>query len=161
MLSWMTAHLHNTVRRMRILILLDILLQLRKRTLGALPTERTPRIPRQKLIHDLAQQLMRHQRRVLLIADDDPRHSFTSCVGVEGVRLLFDVLSLAGPCALRDGLGEEGHEFADAGAGEAGVGGEIAFGAEFDGGLVFIAEDLVCIVSREGWWGWQGSRTPM
>jgi hypothetical protein len=61
---------------------------------------------------------------------------------MEGVALLFDVLPLAGPGSLGDGLGEEGHEFADGGAGEAGVGGEVAFGAEFDGGFVLVTEDL-------------------
>ncbi len=129
---------------MRILILDNILLQLRKRT--PLPsfttTPRTPRIPRQELVQHFAQQLMRHQRRVLLIANDDPRDPLRSCVSVEGVGLLFDVLALARASALGDRFAEEGHEFADAAAGEAGVGGEVAFGAEFYGGFVFIAEDL-------------------
>ena len=107
------------------------------------------RILRQKLIHDLPQQLMRHQRRVLVIADNYPRHAFAPSVRVEGVALLLDVLSLARGGALGDGFGEEGHEFADAGAGEAGVGGEVALGAEFDGGFGFVLEDLgvKCTVS--------------
>ena len=86
---------------------------------------------------------MRYQRRVLLIADDDARHSLTSGVSMEGVGLLFDVLTLAGTGSLGDGFAEKRHKLADAGAGEAGVGGEVALGAEFDGGLVLVLEDLV------------------
>jgi hypothetical protein len=61
---------------------------------------------------------------------------------VEGVRLLLDVLTLARPRAFGDRFAEERHEFADAGAGEARVAGEVAFGAEFDGGLFLVFEDL-------------------
>lgn len=85
---------------------------------------------------------MRDERRVLLVGYYDAGDSFATGVGVEGVGLFFDVLALAGPGALGDGFGEEGHEFADAGAGEAGVGGEVAFGAEFYCGLGFVLQYL-------------------
>ncbi len=85
---------------------------------------------------------MRHKRRVLVVADDDSCNTFRPRVGVEGVALFFDVLSLAGLGALGDGFGEEGHEFADGGAGEAGVGGEVAFGGQFDCWFGFVFEDL-------------------
>ena len=77
-----------------------------------------------------------------MVADDDPGDAFAPGVGVEGVGLLFHVLTLAGAGAFGDRFAEEGHEFADAGAGEAGVGGEVAFGAEFDCGLFLVFEDL-------------------
>ena len=85
---------------------------------------------------------MRHQSRVLLVADDDARYALGACIGVEGVRLLFHILPLAGSCPLRYGFAEERHEFANAGAGEAGVGGEVAFGAELDCRFFFILQDL-------------------
>ena len=88
---------------------------------------------------------MRDEGGILVIADDDAGDAFGAGVGVEGVRLLFYVLSLPWSCAFRDGFGEEGHEFAHAAACEAGVGGEVAFGAEFDGGFVFILEDLIMV----------------
>lgn len=82
---------------------------------------------------------------------------------MESVGLLFDVLALAGFCAFCDGFGEDGEEFADVGAGEAGEGGEIAFGAEFDGGFGFVFENLRLLGGREGWWwrGEGGMLTPM
>ena len=61
---------------------------------------------------------------------------------MEGVGLFFDVLTLAGFGALGDGFGEDCEELADRGASEAGEGGEVAFGGEFDCGLTFVAEDL-------------------
>lgn len=85
---------------------------------------------------------MRHERRIFMIADNNPRDALTPRIGVEGITLLFDVLALTGTGALGDGFGEERHEFADGGAGEAGVGGEIALGAEFDGGFGLVFEDL-------------------
>ena len=91
---------------------------------------------------------MRDERRILLVADDDPRDALGARISVESVGLLFDVLALAGARALGHGFGEEGHEFADGGAGEAGVGGEVALGAEFDCGFGFVFEDLVSIVNR-------------
>ncbi len=77
-----------------------------------------------------------------MVADDDASDAFAASVGVEGVGLLFDVLPLPGSCAFGDGFAEERHECADAGAGEAGIAGEVAFGAEFDGGLFLVFEDL-------------------
>ena len=136
-------NLHNTIRRLRILILLQILLELRKRHLGVRIRPTTPWKFAEKLIHNLAEQLVRYERRVLVVGDDYCGYAFGPRVGVEGVGLLFDVLTLARAGSLRDGFAEERHEFADAGAGEAGVGGEVAFGAEFDRGLFLVFEDLV------------------
>lgn len=99
---------------------------------------------------------MRHQRRILLITDYDRRHALAPRVRVEGVALFFHVLTLAGAGSFGDGFAEEGHELPDAAAGEAGVGAEIAFGAEFDGGLRFILQDLpedqLCAHVREARW---------
>ena len=93
---------------------------------------------------------MRHERRILVIGNNDPRDSLRPCVGVEGIALLLDVLALTRVRALGDGFAEERHEFADAGAGEAGVGGEVALGAEFDGGFAFVLEDLANTSSAYG-----------
>lgn len=81
---------------------------------------------------------------------------------MEGIGLLFDVLSLARPGALGDGFAEEGHEFADGSTGESRVGGEIALCAELDGGFVLILEDL-CGSVRYGGRFEDGAveRTPM
>ena len=78
-----------------------------------------------------------------MIADDDTGHTLASTVSVEGIALLLDVLPLAWGGTLRDGLGEEGHELANGSASEAGVGGQVALGAEFDGGFALILEDLL------------------
>lgn len=67
-----------------------------------------------------------------------PAESFGARIGVEGVGLLLDILTLAGGCALGDGFGEDCKEFADVAAGEAGEGGEVAFSGEFDGGFGFV-----------------------
>ena len=105
-------------------------------------------------VESVCLQLMRHQRRILLITDNYPRNALTPRVSVERVALLLDVLSLSGFRAFRDGFAKEGHEFADGGAGEAGVGGEVALGGEFDGGFGFVLEDLsgeeVSVVVEEG-----------
>lgn len=85
---------------------------------------------------------MGDQGWVFLIRDDDAGDAFAAAVGVEGVGLLFDVLALARLGAFGDRLCEEGHELADTGAGEAGVAAQVAFGAQLDGRLVFILEDL-------------------
>lgn len=135
--------LHNSVRLLWILIFLQILLQCREGHFTSLCIR--PAAPRElghELIHDLAEQLMRHQGGVLVIADDYAGAAFAAGVRVEGVGLLLDVLSLSWPGTFGDSFAEERHEFADARAGEAGVAGEIALGAEFDGGFAFIVEDL-------------------
>lgn len=75
---------------------------------------------------------------VFLVGDDDGGDTLAAAVGVEGVGLFLDVLSLAGLCAFGDRLGEEGHELADAGAGEARVTAQVAFGAQLDGRLLFV-----------------------
>lgn len=73
-----------------------------------------------------------------MIRDNDAADALAAAVGVEGVGLLLDVLALARLCALGDGLGKEGHELADAGAGEARVLGEVLFGDKL-GRLVLAA----------------------
>lgn len=83
---------------------------------------------------------MSHKAGILVIGDDDAGDALGACVGVEGVLLLFDILSLAWLCAFRHGLCEHGEEFAYAASCEAGEGGELGLGAELDCGLVFISE---------------------
>lgn len=85
---------------------------------------------------------MGDEGRVLLVADDDAGDTLRAAVSVEGVGLLFDILALAGLGALGDSFAEKRHELADRGACEARVAREVALGAEFDGRLVFILEDL-------------------
>lgn len=134
--------LHDTIRILRILILLQILLELRERHLGVGVRPTAARELADEIVQNLAQQLVRHERRVLVVADDDAGDALAARVRVEGVRLLLDVLPLAGVCALRDRFAEQRHEFAHAGAREARVGSQVAFGAEFDGGLCLVFEDL-------------------
>ena len=109
--------LHNAIRRMRVLILDNILLQLRERQLLVAVLECGFGVPAEELVDDLAEQLVRDEGGVFLVGDDDAGDTFAAAVGVEGVGLLFDVLPLAGLCAFGDSFGEEGHEFADAGSG--------------------------------------------
>lgn len=151
----LSSHLHDAIRLLRILVFLNILLQLRERHLAIAVLPCAAGIPRGELVQDLAQQLMRNQRRVFVVAYDYAGDALAASIGMEGVRLLLDILSLAGSGALCYGFAEEGHEFADAATGEAGEGGEFAFGAEFDGWLVFILEDLVVMV-RDMRWRWDG-----
>ena len=81
----------------------------------------------QELVDYLAQKLVGHERRVLVVGDDDSADAFGPSVSVEcvvcssvfapaavtGLRtLLFDVLSLPSLCPFGDSLGEERHEFA-------------------------------------------------
>ena len=103
-----------------------------------------------ELVDDLGEQLVGDERRVLGVADDDAAHGLRRAVGVEGVRLLLDVLPDARPRALRHRLGEHGHEFAVAVAREAGEGREVALAREFRGGLWVIADYLRGGVS---WYG--------
>jgi hypothetical protein len=86
--------------------------------------------------------LVGNQGGIFLVGDDDAGDALAAAIGVEGVGLLFDVLSLAGLGAFGDGLCEERHELADTGAGEAGVAAQVAFGAQLDGWLFFILQDL-------------------
>lgn len=119
--SW--PYLHDTICLLRILILLDIFFERWEWTTlrPDITAERASRIPAQELINNLPQQLMCHQCRILLIANYDARDALGSCVCVESVRLLFDILSLAGAGAFGNCPREERHELADARAGEAGV----------------------------------------
>src|ERR1700761_1377748 len=98
--------LHDTIRRSGILILHNILLEHWKRHLRITIRPTTSWKLAQKLIQYLAQQLMRDERRVLVVADDDARHALAARVGMEGVRLLFDVLTLAGPGPFGDCFAE-------------------------------------------------------
>ena len=93
---------------------------------------------------------MSHQRGVFMVCDDYAGDAFGSGICVESIGLLFDILSLARSGAFGDGFGEDAHEFADAATGEAGEGGQVALGAEFDGGFVFILEDLLNVRSEGG-----------
>lgn len=134
-------YLHDAVCLLWILVFLDILLQLWEWHASTAVRPCAAWVLAQELVQDLAQQLMCHETWVLVVGDDDTSHTLGACICVEGVLLLLDILSLAWLCALCDGFGEHGQEFTYAATGEAREGGELGFGAEFDGGLVFIFED--------------------
>lgn len=134
--------LHDAVGGVRVLVLDNVLLELRERQLSVGVGKGSARVARQKLVQDLGEQLVGNQGGVFLVGDDDAGDALAAAIGVEGVGLLFDVLSLAGLGAFGDGLCEERHELADTGAGEAGVAAQVAFGAQLDGWLFFILQDL-------------------
>jgi hypothetical protein len=106
-------NLHNAVCLTGVLVLDNVLLQLRQRacvfTEGGVG-EGCARVLGEELVHDLGQKLMRHKRGILAISDDDTSDTLSSTVCVECVRLLLDVLTLPGLRALCDGLGEKHHE---------------------------------------------------
>ena len=134
--------LHDAVGGVRVLVLDNVLFESRERQLGVGVGKGRARVARQELVEDLGQQLVGDEGGVFLVGDDDGGDTLAAAVGVEGVGLLFDVLSLARLGAFGDRLCEERHELADTGAGEAGVAAQVAFGAQLDGRLVFILEDL-------------------
>ena len=106
-------HLHNTVRLVRILVFHHILLQLRVRyPCHRRRRERRPGVRGEELVDDLGEELVRDERGVLRVGDDEAADPLRGAVGVEGVGLFFDVLAHAGARAFGDGLGEDRHEFA-------------------------------------------------
>lgn len=100
-------YLHNRIRCLWVLILHNILLQGREWAFGVTARKGRSGVFAQKLVHDLAEQLMCDQRWVLMVADDYACDTFGPCVCVESVALLLDVLALACFGALGHGLGEE------------------------------------------------------
>ncbi len=68
-------NLHDAVRLLWILILDDVLFELREGDIGIRRGEGTPWILGQKLIQDFGEQLMSGQGGVVLVGDDDARHA--------------------------------------------------------------------------------------
>ena len=78
--------LHDAVRLLRILVLDDVLVERREADgAGGRVRPRGPRVRRQELVQQLAEQLVRDQRRVLVVGNDDACEAFGAAVGVEGV----------------------------------------------------------------------------
>ena len=85
-------YLHDAVRLRRVLVLDNVLLELRKR--DALlwgVCERGARVLREELVDDLGEELVRHEGRVFVVRDDEASHAFAAAIGVEGVCWFFHV----------------------------------------------------------------------
>ncbi len=100
--------LHDAVGLVRVLVLDNVILQLREGERGRAVGPLRARVGGQELVDDFGEELVRDQGRVGVVADDDAADAFRPAVGVEGVVLLLYVLALARVGALADRLGEEG-----------------------------------------------------
>lgn len=138
-------NLHNAVRLTRVLELDNVVLQLRQRA-RVLARRRVrkarPGVFSQELIDNLRQKLVRNERWVIAVRNDDTSHAFGPAVGVERVRLLLNVKSLAGVRTLRHRLAEQHHELIVAVTCESRKGAEVSFAAEFEGGFAVVSQDL-------------------
>ena len=132
--------LHDAVCLLRILVLDDILLELGKRQCGVGRRPRGARVLGQELVDDLREQLVRHQRRVVVVADYDAgdalhaapvrvecvvcksgarlelilhrKETRLSWMGVGACLVLPRLAVAAWPCALGHRFAEQRHEFA-------------------------------------------------
>lgn len=106
--------LHDAVGLGWVLVLDDIFLELRQgarilaqRWVG----EGSAWVLGKKLVHNLAQNLVGHQGRIVPICYNNTGNTLCPSVSMECVGLLLNILSLARLCPLGDRSGEEHEEF--------------------------------------------------
>lgn len=85
--------LHDAVCLMRVLILHDVILERGECQRGRRGRKGGTRVHGEELVDDLGEELVRDQRGVIVVADDDAGDALGAAVGMEGVVLLLDILS--------------------------------------------------------------------